>query len=218
MSGSPAWPEAPVAAVVFDLGGVVVDWNPRHLYRQLFADDDELETFLGEVCTLAWHAQHDGGRPMAETIPLLAAQHPSYANEIHAWRERYVDMIGGYLDGIPALIGELRALGVPLYALTNMPADVLDDLLAAHPVLSGFDGMVVSGQELVMKPDPEIYRRLATRFGLVPRQTVFVDDVAVNVDAAWEQGFRAVRFESEAHLRDLLVRWGVPLARRTPPG
>jgi 2-haloacid dehalogenase len=218
VSSARSWQEAPVTAVVFDLGGVVVDWDPRHLYRQLFTENHELDTFLDEICTLAWHAQHDGGRPMAETIPLLVEQHPAYASEIRAWRKRYVDMIAGYVDGIPELIDELRALGLPLYALTNMPADVLGELLAAHPVLAGFDGMVVSGEELVMKPDPEIYRRLATRFGLVPHQTVFVDDVAANVDAAWELGFRAVRFESGAHLRDVLARWGVPLDGRTPSG
>lgn len=216
MSPPTSGADARVSAVVFDLGGVVVDWNPRHLYRQLITDDAELDAFLAEVCTLAWHAQHDGGRPMDETIPLLVAEHPTYATEIRAWRERYVDMVAGYLDGVPELIEELRALGLPLYALTNMPADVLEELLVAHPVLAGFDGMVVSGQELVTKPDPEIFRRLTTRFGLAPQRTVFVDDVAANVDAAWELGFRAVRFESGAHLRRILARWGVPVAAAPP--
>ena len=203
--------QQPVNAVVFDLGGVLLDWNPRHLYRTVFDDPDEVDYFLREICTLDWHAQHDNGRSMAETIPLLAEQYPNYAGPIGEWRARYVDMVGGYIDGMPSLLDELGAAGVPRYALTNMPAEVVDELLAAFPILDQFDGMVVSGVELVMKPDPEIYRRLSTRFDLEPARTVFVDDMAVNVDAAWELGFRAVRFESTADLRPELVRWGLPL-------
>ncbi len=203
--------QTPVSAVVFDLGGVVLDWSPRHLYRTVFDDPDELDYFLGEICTLEWHAQHDHGRAMAETIPVLAEQHPDYAAPIGAWRERYIDMVDGYIDGMPGLLDELRVAGVPRFALTNMPAEVVDDLCAAFPIIGQFDGMIVSGEELVMKPDPEIYRRLATRFELDPGRTVFVDDMAVNVDAAWELGFRAVRFESATELRRELVRWGLPL-------
>jgi 2-haloacid dehalogenase len=201
----------PINAVVFDLGGVVLDWNPRHLYRSVFGDADEVDYFLREICTLEWHAQHDNGRPMAETIPLLTEQYPDYAGPIGVWRERYIDMVGGYIDGMPSLLDELAAAGVPRYALTNMPAEVVAELRAAFPILDQFDGMIVSGEELVMKPDPEIYRRLTTRFELDPARTVFVDDMAVNVDAAWELGFRAVRYETTPELRHELVRWGLPL-------
>jgi 2-haloacid dehalogenase len=203
--------QQPINAVVFDLGGVVLDWNPRHLYRSVFDDPDEVDYFLREICTLEWHEQHDNGRAMAETIPLLAEQHPNYAEAIGVWRERYVDMVGGYIDGMSSLLDELATAGVARYALTNMPAEVVVELRAAFPILDEFDGMIVSGKELVMKPDPEIYRRLTTRFDLDPARTVFVDDMAVNVDAAWELGFRAVRFESAAKLRPELVRWGLPL-------
>jgi 2-haloacid dehalogenase len=207
--------EPRVDAVVFDIGGVVVDWNPRHLYRQVFDDHDDVEQFLATVCTLDWHAQHDAGVPMAETIPDLVAEHPHLAEQIAVWRTRYVEMVAGYVPGMDELVGEIRAAGVPTYALTNMPAEVLTDLVDAYPVMSEFEGMVVSGEELVTKPDPEIFRRLASRFGLDPRRTVFVDDVPANVDAAWTMGFRAVRFESEPQLRRALAHWGVPVSVRS---
>ena len=121
-------------------------------------------------------------------------------------------MVAGYVDGMPELIADLRSASIPIFALTNMPAEVLSELRAAFPLIEMFDGMVVSGEELVMKPDPEIYHRLAQRFGLEPNDTVFVDDMPVNVDAAWELGFRAVRFESAAALRSTLAGWGLPIA------
>jgi 2-haloacid dehalogenase len=203
--------QLPIGAVVFDLGGVVIDWNPRHLFRELFTDAEEVEYFLAEICTLEWHAQHDQGRDMAETIPVLCERHPAYASHISAWRERYVDMVDGYIEGMPDLLDELRAAGVPRYALSNMPAEVIGELRAAFPLLDLFDGVIVSGEELVAKPDPEIYRLLSRRFQLDPATTVFVDDMAVNVDAAWQLGFRAVRFESATNLRQALARWGLPL-------
>lgn len=203
---------ATIDAVVFDLGGVVLDWHPRHLYQQVFGDPAEADEFLQVVCTLQWHAQHDAGTPMERTIPLLVAEHPHLADEIRAWRTRYVEMVAGYVEGAVELIGDLQASGVRTLALTNMPSEVVGELVEAFPVLDCFEGMVVSGDELVTKPDPEIYRRLVQRFGIEPRRAVFVDDMPVNVDAAWTLGFRAVRFESSAQLRRVLHSWGVPIA------
>jgi 2-haloacid dehalogenase len=198
-----------VDAVVFDLGGVVVDWSPRHLYRQVIADDVTLARFLTEICTLEWHAQHDRGRPMAETIPAMCARYPEFADEIGVWRERYVDMIDGYVEGMEQLLDDLRASGLRLFALSNMPAEVVGDLVDAFPLIGEFDGRVISGEELVVKPDPELYRRLMARFDLVAERTVFVDDMVVNVEAAAALGFRAIRFESATHLRAELRDAGV---------
>jgi len=202
----------PIRAVVFDIGGVVLDWSPRHLYRSVFDDPDEADRFLREVCTLEWHVQHDHGTPMEHTIPLLVAQHPHYATQIEAWRDRYLDMVAGYVEGMVDLLAALRATGMPTYALTNMPAEMMPQLRDAYPVIAAFEGAIVSGDELVMKPDPRIYRLLTERFGLRPEHTVFVDDVPANVDAAWQLGFRAVRFESAPQLREALRRWGVDLS------
>jgi 2-haloacid dehalogenase len=201
--------QPPITAVVFDIGGVLLDWNPRHLYRSVFDEPDEADRFLREVCTFEWHVQHDRGTPMDETIPHLVAQHPHYASEIEAWRDRYIDMVAGYIDGMVELLTTLRDAGVAIYALSNMPSEMMPRLRLAYPVMDEFAGVIVSGDELVMKPDPRIYRLLTERFGLRPEHTVFVDDMPANVDAAWQLGFRAVRFESAPQLRAALRRWGV---------
>jgi 2-haloacid dehalogenase len=201
-----------VESAVFDFGGVIVDWSPRHLYRQVIDDDEKLDRFLSEVCTLEWHMQHDHGRPMAETIPALCRQHPEFETEIGVWRERYVDMIDGYIEGMLSLLDELRANGVRLFGLSNMPAEVIDELRVAYPELARLDGTVISGEERIMKPDPELYRRLMRRFDVIPERSVFVDDRADNVDAAASLGFRAVHFRSAAQLRTELADMGLPIS------
>jgi 2-haloacid dehalogenase len=205
-----------IDTVVFDLGGVVLDWDPAHLYRQLIDDPAELDRFLGEVCTMEWHLQHDAGRPMAETIPELIERHPEHAGLIGLWRDRYVDMVGGYVDGSVELLRELQGR-VRLLALTNMPADVVDDLLAGFPALRSFEAMVVSGVEQVMKPSAEIFGLLSDRHGVDPARTLFVDDKQDNVDAARACGFRGATFISTARLRSELVECGVLPRQWVPP-
>jgi 2-haloacid dehalogenase len=197
-----------IDAAVFDLGGVLLDWDPRHLYREVFDDEAEVERFLTEVCTLEWHFQHDAGTPFEETIPALAAKHPEYAEAIAMWETRYVDMVAGEVPGTADVLRSLDDLGVALYALTNMPAEVVVDIVD-YDWVRLFRGVVVSGVELVTKPDPAIYRVLLDRYGLDPARTLFVDDRADNVDAAARLGFRAVRFTDAETLRrevDRLLR------------
>jgi 2-haloacid dehalogenase len=189
-----------LATVVFDLGGVLVDWDPRHLYRQVLAGDDEVERFLAEVCTWAWHTQHDLGRPMAETIPELSAQFPEHAAAIALWHERYGDMIAGEVPGTADIVRDLHAAGVRLLVLSNMPVDVLH-VLDRFEWLDLFDGIVVSGQERVIKPDPAIYRILVERHGVDPATTAFVDDRVENVEAATALGFRGIHFTDASSLR-----------------
>ena len=200
---------ASLDAVVFDLGGVVLDWDPVHLYRRLIDDEAELDHFLSTVCTREWHVQHDAGRPMSETIPELCERHPEHAELISMWRARYVDMVAGLVPGTVALLDEL-APRVRLLALTNMPADVVDDLRAGFPVLDTFEGMVVSGVEQVVKPDPAIFELLASRHDLDPSRTLFVDDLQENVDGARACGFHAALFRSAEELRHDLGRFGLP--------
>ena len=197
-----------IDAVVFDLGGVVLDWDPAHLYRQVIDDPAELDHFLAVVCTREWHLQHDAGRPMAETIPELCERHPDHAGLIPLWRERYVDMVAGHVRGTVALLDEL-AHRVRLLALTNMPAEVVDELREAFPALERFEGMVVSGVERIMKPAPEIFELLASRHDLEPSRTLFVDDVEENVAGARACGFHATRFRSAEELRGDLRAYGV---------
>lgn len=184
---------SPVSAVVFDIGGVLLEWEPRLLYRDLIPDAQELEWFLAEVCTTEWNATLDAGRSFDAACADLAAHFPAHAELVHAWR-RQDDMIAGQIEGTVDLVVRLRAAGVPLYLLTNMPADIFAARRARYEVLRCFDGAVVSGEEGVLKPSPEIFGRLRDRYRLVPGSTLFVDDAEVNVLGARAVGFRAHRF------------------------
>jgi 2-haloacid dehalogenase len=190
--------------VVFDLGGVLIDWDPRHLYRTVFDDEDEMERFLAEVCTLPWHFRHDAGVPFDETIPALVAEFPEHEDLIRMWASRHIDMVAGAVPGVPGVLRELHERGTRLYALTNMPAECWEPIRAMFEWFDLFDGAVVSGHEKVVKPDPAIYRILVDRFDVDPATTAFVDDRQVNVDAATALGFTGIVFTDAASLRDAL--------------
>jgi len=200
---------AGVDAVVFDLGGVLIDWNPRHLYRQLFDDEAEMEEFLATICTLEWHVAHDLGQGTAESCAELALEHPEHAPFIRAWADRSEDMVAGAIDDTVAILAELRTDGVRCYALSNMEPETFPLRLERFEFLQWFDGHVISGTEGVVKPDPEIFHRLLRRFDLQPSRTLFIDDSPVNVEAARALGIRAVFFESPAQLRADLEEVGL---------
>jgi 2-haloacid dehalogenase len=178
---------------VFDIGGVVLEWDPGLVYRELIPDPAELEWFLSEVCTPEWNGTLDAGRPFDEACDELAARHPAHGDLVHAWK-RQDDMIAGEIDGTAELVSRLREKAVPLYLLTNMPAGIFAARRERYPVLRRFDGAVVSGEEGVLKPSPEIFARLQERYGLDPAATLFVDDAEVNVRGARAAGFRAHHF------------------------
>ena len=202
-------------AVVFDLGGVLIDWDPRYLYRKLLADEAAVEEFLATVCTPEWNAEQDRGRPFAEGVAELVERHPVHAAAITAYHERWTEMLGGDIGGTVELLAELRAAGVPLYALTNWSAETFGIARERFEFLSWFDGVLVSGEERIIKPDPAIFRLLLDRFGLDPQATFYVDDSPVNVAAARELGFDAVRFTEPERLRRDLETRGL-LARSAP--
>lgn len=189
-------------AVIFDLGGVLIDWNPRYLYRSLFPDDDEgMEWFLANVTTAAWNEQQDRGRPWAEAVAELAAAHPERAALVRAYHERWSEMLGGAHEDTVAVLAELKAAGVPLYALTNWSAETFDMARDRFPFLAWFDGIVVSGHEQLTKPDERIFRLLLERFSVSPHRAVFVDDHPPNVQAAGRLGLDAIQFSDAASLR-----------------
>lgn len=178
---------------MFDIGGVLLEWDPGLVYRELIPDPAELEWFLSEVCTPEWNGTLDAGRPFDEACDELAARHRAHAGLIHAWK-RQDDMIAGQIDGTAELVSRLRENGVQLYLLTNMPAGIFAARRERYPVLRQFDGWVVSGEEGVLKPSPEIFARLRDRYRLDPATTLFVDDAEVNVRGAQAAGFRAHQF------------------------
>jgi len=196
-------------AVVFDLGGVLLDWNPRHLYRELFDDEAEMEWFLSEVCTMKWHHAHDLGVPPEETLPPLISAHPEYAEMIRAWPERSEEMLAGPIEASVEILQELKEAAVPIYALTNMETWTYPGRRERYPFLRWFDGTVVSGFEGVAKPDPRVFELLLDRFGLNAPSTLFIDDSPRNVAAARDVGMQAIEFESPPALRDALVAAGL---------
>jgi 2-haloacid dehalogenase len=198
-----------VAAVVFDLGGVLIDWNPRHLYRKLFDDESAMEDFLSNVCTLDWHVEHDQGRSTAESCRELATAHPGHADLILAWAERSEEMVAGAIEGSVEILGELRDAGMPCYILSNMEPETFPLRLERFDFLQWFDGRVISGYEGMVKPDPRIFQVLLDRFDLTPSRTVFIDDSPVNTVAAAAAGLWSIQFESPPSLRRVLVAAGV---------
>jgi len=196
-------------AVVFDLGGVLIDWNPRHLYRRLIADEAEMERFLAEVVSPAWNHEHDRGRPFAEGVALLSREHPEHAELIGAYAERWAEMLGGPIQPTVDVLAGLRGTGIRLLALTNWSAETWPIGRPRFPFLDWFEAIVVSGEEGIAKPDPAIFRILVERHGIEPERAVYVDDVAANVAVAAGLGFLAIQFTDGAALRADLVRLGL---------
>jgi 2-haloacid dehalogenase len=200
-------------AVVFDLGGVLIDWDPRYLYRTLFEGDEEgMEAFLSEVVTQEWNGHQDAGRPWSEAIEVLAAKHPERRDLIAAFWERWPEMLGGAMDETVAILAELRAAGVAVYALSNWSAETFPRARPRFPFLDWFDGIVISGQVKLVKPDPRIFRHLLETHGLAPERTVFVDDSETNVRAAIALGMIGIHFAGADRLRRELRSLGLPLS------
>lgn len=196
--------------VIFDLGGVLLDWNPRHLYRGLFAGDETaMEHFLANVCNSAWNRQQDAGRTIAEACALLAAEHPDKAALIDAYYARHLDMIAGPIKGTVEILAELRERGTKLYFLSNYSAETYRLALGRFEFLSWFAGGVVSGEHGVIKPDPAIYRLLIDRCAIDPHRAVFIDDIAANAEAACAFGIHGIHFTTADALRDELKAFGL---------
>ncbi|NED93948.1 HAD family phosphatase [Phytoactinopolyspora alkaliphila] len=192
------------SAVVFDFGGVLVDWNPRYLYRKLLSNDAEVERFLSEVTTPEWNLEQDRGRPWSEAVATLTAQFPEHRELIVAYHERWAETIGGQIDGTVQILTELRDAGVALYGLTNWSAETFPIARERFEWLSWFKGIVVSGEEGLVKPDPRIYRVLEERYGVDLGRAVYIDDSPRNVVAASELGMTALHFTSPEELRHAL--------------
>jgi 2-haloacid dehalogenase len=205
--------------VAFDLGGVLIDWDPRHLYRQLFDDPDEMESFLAEVTTAEWNAHQDAGRPWAEAIQILAAEHPERRELIEAFHRRWPEMLAGEIPGTVDVLADLRATGARLVALSNWSAEMFPVAVARFDFLAWFEGIVISGDVGVNKPDRRIFEHLIERFEIEPAATVFIDDSEANLVTAMALGFRAIQFIDATTLRNELTRLGLLTDVRTgsPP-
>jgi 2-haloacid dehalogenase len=198
------------SVAVFDLGGVLIDWNPRYLYRKLFRGDDAaMEHFLATVCTPSWNAQQDAGRSFAEACAFLKSEHPAYAELIDAWIQRQEEMVTGAIAGTVDILAELRARGVRLYALSNWSAETFPISLKRFEFLRWFEGVVLSGEVRLLKPDPRIFQHLFETHGVDPAHAVYIDDLEPNVAAAVAHGMHGILFTDPPALRRELVKLGL---------
>lgn len=201
---------SPVTTIVFDLGGVLIDWNPRYLYQQLIPDEQEMNHFLSTITTPDWNEEQDAGRSIAQGTALLVQQHPEHRALIEHFYGRWPEMLGGPIQGAVEVLAELRAGGrYPLYALTNWSEETFPVALARFEFLHWFAGIVVSGTEKSRKPFPDFYHTLFSRYDIEPGTALFIDDNERNILAAQALGMQTVHFQSAQQLREELTRLGV---------
>jgi 2-haloacid dehalogenase len=200
--------ESPTA-VIFDIGGVLVDWDPRHLYRSLFESESEMEHFLSEICTPDWHNSLDAGTPMDVAIAKLSARYPDHTSMIAAYRDRWHHMFKGEISGTVSLLARLDDKGIPLFALSNFPGEKFGDFRRSFPFMARFRDVLVSSEEGLIKPAPRIYNLALDRFGLKAATTLFIDDRADNVESAQEIGMRAHHFRTPDDLENRLLGEGL---------
>lgn len=219
------------SVVVFDLGGVLIDWNPRYLYRKLFhGDESAMEYFLTNICSPAWNKQQDAGRSFAEGCASLKAIYPEASCHIDAWFERYDEMLAGPIQGTVDILGELRHRGVRCYALSNWSAETFPYAQRRFEFLEWFEGIMLSGNVRLVKPDQEFFQLFLKTFTINPADAVFVDDLGPNVEASIAAGLHGIVFGDPRTLRKELTRLGLipskdlssrmvasPGATETPP-
>lgn len=196
-------------AVLFDIGNVFVEWDPRFLYQNLIDDSSELEYFLSEVVTLDWHSEHDRGRPFADGVKFLSAQFPEYEDLIAAYDTRWEETIGSVIEGTVEIMLSLLEQGIHVYGLTNFSAEKWPAFCRKYGFTDHFKGVVVSGEERLIKPDPRIFQTTLSRFRLDPELTVYVDDRLENVHAAQQLDMIGHQFVTPERFKQFLIDQGV---------
>lgn len=192
--------------VIFDLGGVLIDWDPRHLYRKIFKTEEEMNWFLENVCTSEWNDQQDAGRSFEEATEELVTKFPEHEVAIRAWYGRWQETIRGPIHGTVDILRDVKAQGRHrLYALTNWSAETFPWALQHFEFLHWFEGIVVSGVEKTRKPYPEFYQILFDRYHVNPLRTIFIDDNVKNIAGGKDVGLHTVHFESPDKLRAELI-------------
>jgi 2-haloacid dehalogenase len=195
--------------IIFDIGKVLIDWDPKILYRKIFADDEKVEWFLNTICTSEWNLEQDRGRKFADAVTVLSAQHPDYAEHIAAYDTRWHETIPGAIIGTVDILETLHKNATPLYAITNFNQDKFRETKLRFPFLNLFRDIVVSGDEGLIKPDPAIYELCLQRSNLKASECYFIDDSLKNVKGAEAVGMQAHHFTTPEKLRAALKGLGV---------
>jgi 2-haloacid dehalogenase len=210
MTSSVARP--PITAVVFDIGNVLIRWDPRHLYRKMGLDTAASAAMMAETGIVDMNIEFDRGKPFAEGIAELVSRFPHHRTALEAWNTRWVDMLDGAIDANVALLADLRRTGLPVYGLSNFSREKFDVARGLFPFLDTFDHLVVSADVRLVKPDRAIFDHLIAATGCVPAASVFIDDTAANIATAQALGFQTVHVATEAvSVRAHLARLGVPV-------
>jgi 2-haloacid dehalogenase len=195
-----------INTIIFDLGAVLIDWNPHYMYRSIFTDEQEMKDFLANVTTSDWNEEQDAGRSLAEGTELLVQQYPHHEDNIRAFYGRWIEMLGDAFEGTVEVFKELKASGkYKVYALTNWSAETFPMAQERFEFLSWFDGIVVSGTEKMRKPAPEFYQILLDRYNVNPQEALFIDDNYRNILAAEKMGINSIHFTSPGQLRQELL-------------
>lgn len=196
--------------IVFDFGAVLIDWNPHYLYDSYFGSRSKADEFLSQVCDMDWNLQMDAGRPFSETIPERVALFPEWEEAIRIYETRWQEMIGGEIKGMYELLKALTLNGMPMYGLTNWSRETFSPVRVRYArIFNQLRGYVVSGEECVVKPNPEIYRILMEKYRLEPTETLFVDDNMKNVLGARNVGMQAFHFQSVEGFAAYLEEQGI---------
>lgn len=196
---------AAINTIIFDLGGVLIDWNPMYVYRDYFESEEKRNFFFEHVCTSEWNEEQDAGRSIVEATQTLIARFPDWEKPIRDYYGRWTDMLNGPIHETVELFRQLKASGkYKLYALTNWQADLFNIALVRYDFLQWFDGRVVSGEEKMRKPFPEFYQVLLDRYHVNPAEALFIDDNLRNVIAAEQLGIKSIHFQSPGQLREWL--------------
>lgn len=198
--------------IIFDLGGVLIDWNPRYLYRQLFQEETEMEYFLQQICTSDWNERQDGGRSLAEGTNILVQQYPEHEANIRAFYSRWEEMLGGVVEETLEILKQLKQQNnYQLYALTNWSAETFPIAQERYEFLSWFEDILVSGQEKMRKPQPEIYQLMLDRFDIEAASSLFIDDNLRNVRAAREMSIDTIHFTTPENLQSELQKRSIAI-------
>jgi 2-haloacid dehalogenase len=199
-----------IETVIFDLGGVLIDWNPRYLYRKILKDEEQVTWFLENVCTGEWNDQQDAGRSFEEATKELIRKHPEWEEPITAWYSRWQETISGPIHETVDILEKIKkSNGYRLYALTNWSAETFPWALDNFKFLHWFEGIVVSGVEKTRKPFPEFYQILFDRYKIDPAKAIFIDDNIKNIEGARKIGLPAIQFQNPQQLKEHLTQIGV---------
>lgn len=195
--------------LIFDFGAVLVDWNPHYVFDSYFGDPGKAEWFITHICTAAWNKELDGGKPFAQGVAELSEQYPEWAAEIALYHRDWKKMMGGPIPGMYELVSRLKTEGYGVYGLTNWSSETFYTIVDEYPVFSLLDGMVVSGDVRLLKPDAAIFQYLLDKYGLKAEESLFIDDNAENVAGAIAFGMSAIRFTTPDALREELRKRGI---------